>query len=660
MVETDDESVNSRSSMASNAFSAVISLAEELMVNPDDTPDDERSVDLPTMPEKSKLRRNRSAASASSVGPEGVDTKKHNRRSSFDAAALGDLLVGKSNYLKAVEMEEEALHGGVGQEDFHASMLLWDANKSSKTNKSSESKEERHKDQGHHFSGYLNDCIPEMDEEIPFGDPNNISELADRSARSMQRAKSVDAFPSRRRKNRRRKSKDSSGVHSVGSLNTAESLDLSSEIAEKSMYMEECEEASADLAGGPRKSILKHMSSLSLESLDIESKVNELELNDEVLDETRSTRKHRSGRNRSSISSIPSVVLGALGDEMEAEGKEADKGKGVIGSSGQQASSRASISSIPSAVLNALENEKKDDANPTTLDMANGDDVPPNPPTNSRPQRPQQSRSSSFASVPSAVLDTLQNELAPEGFIDAHPAQPIGNKDNPSKRHMPKPSSLRELQPSGPGGDSTQPSEDSSPEMETKTNTKSRATRNGSLNALLGLLPNLEDELEEDGDGTTPPTKPQGGRQLSKALSFDKLKAIMNDSLTKMDSDDNNNNSNSNFDRPAGRPRERSSSFGRLADIMGDLVGDDNISPSIKAPSAPLNRGMLACMDSSRAFDYNHESSIMAAMGREAPAHYNTRAVAEEDKRRRLSAGKAGFGGMFQSMMANLGSEEAD
>lgn len=95
---------------------------------------------------------------------------------------------------------------------------------------------------------------------------------------------------------------------------------------------------------------------------------------------------------------------------------------------------------------------------------------------------------------------------------------------------------------------------------------------------------------------------------------------------------------------------------------MGDLVGDDSNSSLPKAPlAAPTNKGMLACMDSTRAFDYDHESSIMQAMGREAPAHYNARAVAEkEERRRKLSAGKAGFGGMFQSIMANLGSEEAD
>lgn len=96
MIESDDESVNSRSSMASNAFSAVHSLAEELMANADDVQlDDSRSVDLPTMPEKTQLRRNRSVASASSVGPDIVDEKHQKRRSSFDPAALGDLLVGK-------------------------------------------------------------------------------------------------------------------------------------------------------------------------------------------------------------------------------------------------------------------------------------------------------------------------------------------------------------------------------------------------------------------------------------------------------------------------------------------------------------------------------------------------------------------------------------
>ena len=309
MVESDDESINSRSSMASNAFSAVLSLAEELMVNSDDMPLAARSVDLPTMPEQTQLRRNRSVASASSVGPDIADKQHQKRRSSFDAGALGDLLVGKSNYLKAVEMEEDALRGGLGQEDFHASMLLWDANKSSKANAPNESKGGQNKDQDHHFSGYLNDCIPEMEEELQIPDANSGHGLSDRSARSLQRTKSVDAFPSRRRKSRRRKSRDTSSAHSVNSLNTSESLEFS-ELAEKSMQTEGYEEASADFAGRPRKSILKHMSSLSLESLDIESRVIELDLTDDLANEKtskneRSAIKRRSAQPRSSISSIP-------------------------------------------------------------------------------------------------------------------------------------------------------------------------------------------------------------------------------------------------------------------------------------------------------------------------------------------------------------------
>ena len=676
MAESDDESINSRSSMASNAFSAVLSLAEELMVNSDDVPLDARSVDLPTMPEQTQLRRNRSVASASSVGPDIADKQHQKRRSSFDAAALGDLLVGKSNYLKAVEVEEDALRGGLGQEDFHASMLLWDANKSSKDNASNEFKEGQCEEQDHHFSGYLNDCIPEMEEEIQLLDANNGPRLADdKSARSLQRAKSADAFPSKRRKSRRRKSKDTSSVHSVGSLNTSESLDFS-ELAEKSMQMEEYEEASADVAGRPRKSILKHMSSLSLESLDIESRIVELDLNDDLANETtskndRSMNKRRLAQPRSSISSIPSVVLDALGDEVNAEDEVENANnkvvKTAIRSSGQRASSRASISSIPSVVLSALENEVDGDADledDAQDDVAVGDDVPTNPSSRSRPQR---SRSSSFASVPSAVLDTLQSELAAEGAIDEQPGRLVRNRDDSSKIHLSKPSSLRELQPTDLATASNQPSEDSSPEVEIGCKTKGQVARKGSLNALLGLLPNLEDELDEEVDDISPPTKPQGGREIRKTLSFDKLKAIMNDSLTKVALDDNgvdNNDSNStfgSFDKP-NRPRERSSSYGRLKDIMGDLVGDDSHSSLPKAaPAAPASKGMLACMDSTRAFDYDHESSIMQAMGREAPAHYNARAVAEkEERRRKLSAGKAGFGGMFQSIMANLGSEEAD
>ena len=675
MAESDDESINSRSSMASSAFSAVLSLAEELMVNSDDVPLDARSVDLPTMPEQTQLRRNRSVASASSVGPDIADKRHQKRRSSFDAAALGDLLVGKSNYLKAVEMEEDALRGGLGQEDFHASMLLWDANKSSKANAPNEFKEGQCEEQDHHFSGYLNDCIPEMEEETQLPDANNGPRLADKSARSLQRAKSADAFPSKRRKSRRRKSKDTSSVHSVGSLNTSESLDFS-ELAEKSMQMEEYEKASADVAGRPRKSILKHMSSLSLESLDIESRVIELDLNDDLANETaskneRSVNKRRSAQPRSSISSIPSVVLDALGDEVNAEDEVENANnkvvKTTIRSSGQRASSRASISSIPSVVLSALENEVNGDTDledDAQDDVAVGDDVPTNPSSRSRPQR---SRSSSFASVPSAVLDTLQSELGAEGAIDEQLERPIGNRDDSSKTHLSKPSSLRELQPTDLATASNQPSEDSSPEVETGCKTKGQVARKGSLNALLGLLPNLEDELDEEVDDISPPTKPQGGREIRKTLSFDKLKALMNDSLTKLDPDDNgvdNNDSNStfgSFDKP-NRPRERSSSYWRLKDIMGDLVGDDSHSSLPKAaPAAPANKGMLACMDSTRAFDYDHESSIMQAMGREAPAHYNARAVAEkEERRRKLSAGKAGFGGMFQSIMANLGSEEAE
>ena len=140
----------------------------------------------------------------------------------------------------------------------------------------------------------------------------------------------------------------------------------------------------------------------------------------------------------------------------------------------------------------------------------------------------------------------------------------------------------------------------------------------------------------------------------------------MTDSLTKVAPDDNgvyNNDSNSTFggfDKP-NRLRGRSSSLGRLADIMGDLAGDDSDSPSTKTPASHANKSMLASMDSTRAFDYNHEASIMAAMGREAPAQYNARAVAEKgDRHRSQSAGKVGFGGMFHSFMANLGSEEAD
>ena len=600
-------------------------------------------------------------------------------------------------------MEEEALHGGLGQEDFHASMLLWDASKSSRANTSNKSKEGHCKDQDHHFSGYLNDCIPEMEEELQMTHANSGPDLADRSVRSIQRAKSVDAFPTKRRKSRRRKSKDTRSAHSVGSLNTSESLDFS-ELAEKSMQTEEYEEASADVAGRPRKSILRHMSSLSLESLDIESRVIELDLNDDLENEAtskneRSMNKRRSAQPRSSISSIPSVVLDALGDEVKSEGDAAANNKGgkiAIYSSSQRASSRASLSSIPSAVLGALENEVDGDSElkvDAQDDLAVGDDFPPNAPTRSRPQRP---RSSSFVSVPSVVLDTLQNELAAEGDIDEQPERLVGNRNDPRETHLSKPSSLRELQPGDPAT-SRQPSEDSSPEIETETQIKRHATRKGSMNALLGLLPRLEDELDEEADGISPLTKPQGGREIRKALSFDKLKAIMNDSLTKLDSDGNgvdNNDSISTFggfDKPnrprerssslgrlndimsdlvendsnsslPNRPRKRSSSFGRLADIMGDLVGDDSNSSLLKAPpAAPAKKEMLACMDSTRAFDYDHESSIMQAMRREAPAHYNARAVAEkEERRRKISAGKAGLGGMFQSMMANLGSEEAD
>mmetsp|Transcript_3519 Transcript_3519/g.7680 ORF Transcript_3519/g.7680 Transcript_3519/m.7680 type:complete len:774 (+) Transcript_3519:329-2650(+) len=704
---SDDETVASKVSLASVAFSTALSLVDEIV-----PPEEGFSKGMPKI-NRPERRRNWSNASAQSRAS--TSSVFDSRRApAYDTTSFADLITGgKSKYLKELEAAEKNLHGGLRREDFHASALLWDMSSDLQpTDRTNNLK--RQEDQ--EYITFLNDMIEGDDHGKVEDEPIAVAE---RSERSLQRSRSMEAFPSKRRGQRRRGKgsgrQRSNSAHSVGSYEAIRLEDEKSKDGDIETMNEK----------GQTASIPKSVSSVSQESRCIEAKLQERSRRDENkkasigASTTTTEKKHRSIL--TSASSLSLDLEDDIIDRLGQEGANADgKKKASVGASATTADNRhRSILTSASSLSLDLEDEiiNRLEQNEATRTSARRQPVASThhttkPRSTSRSHRSSVTPSSSvtpwsISSVPSVIgmLDKeLQTELAAKAGEE--------DVDKPLFQSTTKPSMRRQMGLQVPvavpaSAASTSTDQEIQEQEILATDAKPRTTearrptlrrdeyrKKKSAYVLINLINSSIDTLDNELDdapsptrGTETPDNLQQSRPLGKLLidsldddlgdarngnaalgdgpvtrknpsSFSKQCSLPGIDSTRFGDIPNGNRKDTNAaarDRPA--MHEDAGSFDKLKGIVGDLVGDEHGRESSASTERKKTPVSLASIDHHH---YEQEISIIdSVMGRTTPIQNG---VAHSSKARpALGRAKTSgrFGGMFSSIMQGLGDEEA-